>query len=317
MDRTVRVVHKTQEALGICSFELVAADNRPLPSFSAGSHIDVHLDGGLVRQYSLCNFPGERHRYQIAVLLDQNSRGGSRAMHAIEQGQTLLISGPRNHFPLAHEPRHSLLLAGGIGVTPILCMAQQLAASGASFEMHYCTRSTERTAFAERIRRSSFAGRVHLYHDEGRGQRKLALQPLLANASQESDLYVCGPTGFMDWVLGTARAAGWQEDRLHWEYFAATPVATSDDMPFEVQIASTGTLIPVAADQTVIAALAAAGISVPVSCEQGVCGTCVTGVIEGLPDHRDMYLTSEEQAAGSMFLPCCSRSKTPRLVLDL
>jgi vanillate O-demethylase ferredoxin subunit len=196
-------------------------------------------------------------------------------------------------------------------------MAERLASTGSPFELHYCTRSAERTAFVERIGHSSFAGRAHVHHDEGPGQRRLALDKVLADCPGNTHLYVCGPSGFMDWVLDTAIGSGWREDQLHREYFAATPVAADGDRAFEVQIASTGAVIPVPADRSVVASLAEAGISVPVSCEQGVCGTCLVRVLEGTPDHRDVYLTHEEQAQGSMFLPCCSRSNTPRLVLDL
>jgi vanillate monooxygenase ferredoxin subunit len=315
--RRVRIARKTVEALDVCSFELVDAGGGALPPFSAGSHIDVQLGHGLVRQYSLCNDPRETHRYLIAVLRDPNSRGGSLEMHALEAGQTLAISDPKNHFVLAHDVRHSLLLAGGIGITPILCMAERLANVGASFELHYCTRSAERTAFIERIRGSAFAEHAHFHHDDGPTEQKLDARVAIGAPKDDVHLYVCGPTGFMDWVLGTARELGWPEDRLHREYFAAAPIDTRDDGSFEVQIASTGAVIRVAADQSVVAALATAGIDVPTSCEQGVCGTCLTRVLEGTPVHRDMYLTPDEQAKGDQFTPCCSRASSARLVLDL
>ena len=315
--RPVRIAAKIGEARDICSFELVALDGDTLPPFSAGAHIDVHLPAGLVRQYSLCNCPNETHRYQIAVLCDTNSRGGSAAMHALDVGQTLEISAPRNHFPLARDAHHSLLLAGGIGITPLLSMAEHLTSLGASFELHYCTRSADRTAFSRRIHSSPFAADAHVYHDEDLESPKLDLTTVLERASSGTHLYVCGPTGFMDWSLETARTAGWPEERLHREYFAAAPIDTSADGSFDVQIASTGAVIRVKADQTVIAALTAHGVSVPTSCEQGVCGACLTRVLEGIPDHRDMFLTAEEQARGDQFTPCCSRSKSAKIVLDL
>jgi vanillate O-demethylase ferredoxin subunit len=313
----VRIAAKVMEARDICSFDLVALDREPLPQFSAGAHIDVHLPAGLVRQYSLCNNPSETHRYQIAVLRDANSRGGSAAMHALEVGQTLNISAPKNHFPLVHDAPHSVLLAGGIGVTPLLCMAEQLATLGASFELHYCTRSVDHTAFSRRIGSSSFGDRVHAHHDDGPQTQKLDLAAVLASRDNGKHLYVCGPSGFMEWVLESARTAGWPEERLHREYFAAAPVDTSGDGSFEVQIASTGKLIRVEADQTVIEALCAHGIWVPTSCEQGVCGACLTRVLDGTPEHRDMFLTPDEQARGDQFTPCCSRASSATLVLDL
>ena len=315
--RVVTLARKVVEALDICSFELVDVAGAALPSFSAGAHVDVHLPKGLVRQYSLCNDPAETHRYLIAVLLDPASRGGSATMHALTEGQQIRISDPRNHFELADQVPHSLLVAGGIGVTPTLSMAERLANIGASFEMHYCTRSRERTAFAERIAASAFAAQAHLHHDEGPAGRKFDAAAVIARAAPGTHLYVCGPTGFMDWVLSSARAVGWSEDRLHREYFAAAPVDTHLDGAFDVLLASTGQVIRVAADQSVVAALAVCGIEVPTSCEQGVCGTCITRVLDGEPLHRDMYLTPQEQARCDQFTPCCSRSKSARLVLDL
>lgn len=315
--RPVRIARKTVEALDICSFEFVDPQGQALPPFSAGSHVDVHLPGGLIRQYSQCNDPAETHRYVIAVLRDSASHGGSLGMHDLVQNELIQISDPRNHFPLSGEAGHHILLAGGIGVTPILCMAEHLASTGASFEMHYCTRSRERTAFLQRIAGSAFAYRVQFHHDDGLPSQKLDAAALLDSRGQDTHLYVCGPTGFMDWILNTARTAGWPEGRLHREYFAAAPVDTSQDSSFEIQIASTGEVITVAANQSVVAALSAHGFELAVSCEEGICGTCITRVIEGLPDHRDMFLTPAEQAKGDHFTPCCSRAKSSRLVLDL
>jgi len=315
--RRVRIARKTAEALDIYSFELVAEDGSALPPFAAGSHIDVHLAPGLVRQYSLCNDPGETNRYQIAVLRDTKSRGGSVAMHALAVGQGLEISDPKNHFALAHGARHSVLLAGGIGITPILCMAQRLAQLGEVFDLHYCSRSPQRTAFVDRLKDAHFEGRVHFHHDDGAAAQKLDAASVIGAPAADKHLYVCGPTGFMDAMLATARAASWPEERLHREYFAAAAVDARGDGSFEVQIASSGAVIPVAAEQTVVAALAACGIEVPTSCEQGVCGTCLTRVLSGTPDHRDMYLTPAEQSTGDQFTPCCSRAKSARLVLDL
>jgi vanillate monooxygenase ferredoxin subunit len=315
--RSVRITRKTTEAVDICSFELADPEGRALPPFAAGSHIDVHLPGGLVRQYSLANDPRDTHRYLIAVLRDTNSRGGSVGMHALQPGALIGISDPKNHFALAHDAQHSVLIAGGIGITPILCMAERLAQVGASFQLHYCTRSVERTAFVERMRGSAFAKQVQFHHDDGPAEQKLDARAAIGAPRDGVHLYVCGPTGFMDWVLGAARELGWPDDRLHREYFAAAATKPDDDGAFEVQVASSGAVIRVAPDQSVVAALAAAGIEVAVSCEQGVCGTCLTRVLEGTPDHRDMYLTPDEQAKCDQFTPCCSRAKTPRLVLDL
>lgn len=318
----VRVVRKALEAADIATLELASVDEvrQPLPAFSAGSHVDVHLPNGLVRQYSLCNSPADSHRYQIGVLREARSRGGSAAVHEqIEVGSVLEIGQPRNHFPLAADARHSILLAGGIGVTPILCMAERLTTIGASFELHYCTRSVERTAFLSRIRTSAFGSRVSFHRDDGDEGQKLPLLELLDTNRRLPDvhLYVCGPQGFMDWVLRAARETEWPASQLHHEYFGADVPRSEGDLDFDVRIASSGQVIRVRKDQSIVQALAAQGVEVETSCEQGVCGTCLTRVVQGVPDHRDHYLTPQEQVANDQFLPCCSRSKSPVLVLDL
>jgi vanillate O-demethylase ferredoxin subunit len=310
----VRVARKSREAEAIYSYELVPADGAALPPFAAGAHIDVHLPNGLVRQYSLCNAPGETHRYLIAVLRDADSRGGSQAMHDdVDAGTLLTISAPKNHFPLV-EAERTLLLAGGIGVTPILAMAETLAADGAAFEMHYCARAPERAAFVERIRGAGFAGQVRVHFDT---DRTLDLDSLLAAPEPGTHLYVCGPQGFIDHVLDNAKARGWPAGQLHVEYFGAAAVDTDGDGPFDVRIASSGRVVPIPVGRTVLAVLAEEGVDIPYACEEGVCGTCLTRVLDGVPDHRDRYLTDEERAANDQFTPCCSRARTPLLVLDL
>jgi len=311
----VKVLRRQAQAEGIDSFDLGREDGAPLPAFSAGSHVDVHLPNGLVRQYSLCNDQAETHRYRIAVLRDPASRGGSAAMHEqVREGDLITISEPRNHFPLAHAP-HTLLLAGGIGITPMLCMAQRLNTVSSSFELHYSTRSLSRTAFREEV--AAFGERTRLHLDDGDAAQKLDLPAVLAAQPAGTRLYVCGPTGFIDFVLKTAKAAGWPADHLHLEYFGAAPQDTSGDGAFQVRLASTGKTYTIPADKPVTLALADQGVSIMVSCEQGVCGTCLTRVLEGECDHRDFYLTDEEKSANDQFLPCCSRAKSPLLVLDL
>lgn len=314
----VRVTRKIAEALDICSFELVSASGASLPPFSAGSHIDVQVAPGIVRQYSLCNAPSEQHRYVIGVLRDPNTRGGSAGMHdRVVEGSTIRISEPRNHFQLMHDAKRSVLLAGGIGVTPILCMAERLAIVGAEFEMHYCTRSQDRTAFRERILKSSFRDKVHFHHDDGDPQQKLDLAALMAAPEDHTHLYVCGPGGFLDFVVSTAKAKGWADSNVHFEYFSARIVASDGDDSFDVKIASSGRVVRIAKGCTITKALGDAGVEIPMSCEQGVCGTCLTRVLDGEPDHRDHYLTDAEKLKNDQMLPCCSRSKSAMLVLDL
>lgn len=313
----VRVITKAREAEGIASFELVRADGVPLPPFSAGSHIDVHVPGGMTRQYSLCNDPAEQHRYRIAVLRDPASRGGSASMHdGVEEGDVIQISEPRNHFALQHASR-TLLFAGGIGITPLLCMAQRLALTGADFVLHYCSRSPERTAFHDEIKASTFTDRVYFHFDSGEPAQKLDLNAVLGPPAPGMRLYVCGPFGFIDHVVASAKAKKWASEQIHLEYFSAAPQDSSRDAGFAVKIASTGKTCPVGADESIVEALKRAGIEILTACEQGVCGTCITRVLEGEPDHRDMYFTEEERAKNDQLTPCCSRSRSPLLVLDV
>lgn len=314
----VRVARKTPEAADIALFELVHAEGGGLPAFSAGSHIDVHLPNGLVRQYSLCNDPGENHRYLICVLREAASRGGSAALHEqVKEGDVLAIGAPRNNFPLASGAAHTLLLAGGIGITPMLSMADRLAFTHAAFQLHCCVRTPERAAFRDRIAAASFVDAVHWHFDDGPPDQRLQIDTVLAGAPVGTHLYVCGPAAFIEWALSSARARGWPDSRLHWEFFGSNLVKTVDETGFTVKLAGSGKLVTVAAHQTVVQALADAGIEVAVSCEQGVCGTCLTRVLEGEPDHRDLFLTPAEQARNDQFTPCCSRSKSALLVLDL
>lgn len=312
------VASRTDETSDIVSLELISPTGEDLPAFTAGSHIDVHVPGGPLRQYSLCNDPRECNRYVLGILRDPSSRGGSLGIHtSVQQGDLLQVSEPRNHFALDESAQHSVLLAGGIGVTPILSMARRLSALGHSFEMHYCTRSRANTAFMAQIAESPFAASVQHHFDDGAQQQLLNIPGVFAAPKAGVHVYVCGPGGFMDAVLSTARGAGWQESQLHSEFFSAEVGATDGDSSFELVLAKSGKTVTVGAGVTAVDALAAAGIEVPVSCEQGVCGTCLTTVVEGEPDHRDMYLTPDEQAANKQFLPCCSRSKTPTLIVEL
>jgi ferredoxin-NADP reductase len=314
---TLKLARKKTEASGICSFELVDPNGKPLPAFSAGSHIDLLVKPGMVRQYSLCNDPADTRHYLIGVLQAPDSRGGSLALHALREGDTVEVSAPRNHFPLAHSARRSLLLAGGIGVTPILCMAERLSNAGAMFEMHYCTRSPERTAFMERIGKSQYAAQVHFHFSDGAPEQQFDPARVLGQPDPGTHLYVCGPKGYMDAVIETATRMGWADSQLHREYFGGAVQHRDSDQGFDVKLASTGKIIRVDKDSTVLAALTACGVDVQASCEEGVCGSCLTRVLEGEPEHRDLFLTAQDRARNDTFLPCCSRARGPLLVLDL
>ncbi|WP_084688121.1 PDR/VanB family oxidoreductase [Paraburkholderia oxyphila] len=314
----VVVVRKVMEAEGIVSFELERPDGTRLPAFSPGAHIDVHIPCGLVRQYSLCNPSRDASRYRIAVLRDRNSRGGSEAMHSsVREGDCIRISEPRNCFSLKAGVANNILLAGGIGITPMMSMAYQLADEGSSFDLHYCTRTSSCTAFYDELRRSDFGDNVFLHVDDGTLDQRFDIRSTLMSCSEETHLYVCGPQGFMHAMLGTAREMGWDESRIHFEFFGATVPSEACDSEFEIQIQSSGKIVVVSENQTIASALAEVGIKVPMSCEQGVCGTCRTRVISGTPDHRDVYLTEVEREKNDQIIPCCSRSKSSRIVLDL
>jgi ferredoxin-NADP reductase len=313
----VRIARTSCAATGIRTFELVHPRGAPLPSFSAGSHISVHIRPGLIRQYSLCNDPQETHRYLIGVLRVAASRGGSRAMHDLAEGTLIAISGPRSHFALAREARRTLLLAGGIGVTPILSMAEELSRTGADFEMHYCTHSRERTAFLERIGSSAYSHRVTLHFGDGPKEARLNFHAVLAHPDPGTHLYVCGPKGFMEAACEAARQSGWSAANVHTEYFSGRPQPVEANVAFDIEIASTGKVIRVTREQSALEALRSAGIEVQSSCAEGVCGTCLTRVLAGKVDHRDLFLTAKERSGNDRFLPCCSRCPGGTLVLDL
>lgn len=315
---SVRVSRRWVEAVDVVALELTDPQGAALPSFQAGSHIDVEVLPGLVRQYSLCNDPSERHRYIVGVLRVQQSRGGSAGVHErLQVGTTVRISAPRHQFALSNEATHHVLMAGGIGVTPILAMARSLETAGASFELHYCARSKSRAAFLDALQSTSLADRTHLHFDNEPDTRFNARQ-CLAGQGPGSHAYVCGPSGFMEHVFEAARAAGWPPGNLHREFFSPVqPTAGDGETPFELHLARSGRIVIVPAGATALQALRDAGIDVPSSCESGICGTCLTNVIEGTPDHRDSYLTDQERVAGDCFTPCCSRALGGRLKVDL
>ena len=313
---SARIEAKSEAAEDIRVLDLVSADGASLPTYSAGAHIDLEIRPGLIRQYSLCEAPEGADFYRIAVLKDPSSRGGSIAVHeALTQGQVVRIRTPRNHFELVEGVSESILLAGGIGITPLLSMADHLHAKGEGFHLHYCARSRSKMAFADRLASGAYADRVSLYLDDEPEQPSLDLKQALGQPAAGRQVYVCGPTGFIDWVFKEARALGWPDSQLKREYFSADePVQQDGDESFVVQINSTGARYEVPAGRAITQVLAEQGIEIPVSCQQGVCGTCITKVLQGEPDHRDLVLMGDEM---DEIAPCCSRSKTPVLVLDL
>jgi vanillate O-demethylase ferredoxin subunit len=316
--RPLRVTARRQETGDIVTFDLADPNGADLPAFTAGSHIEIEAAPGLVRQYSLLNDPAERHRYRIGILKDGASRGGSVAMHKIETGDLVRIAGPRNHFALHPGPHETLLLAGGIGITPLLCMAQQLHREARKFTLHYCVRSRAHAAYLDYFESCPFAANVQVHFDDGADAQRLQINSVLGALAPDAHIYVCGPGGFMGWCIDAAAATGIPDERVHREYFkAAAPVAETGDRAFEVKITSTGAVYNVPVNTTILNVLREHGIQLQASCETGVCGTCLTGVRSGVPLHRDLYLTPEERAAGDLILPCCSRASSAMLVLDI
>ena len=316
-DLPVVVTRHARVADDIVHIVLESPAGTPLPAWSAGAHIDLELPNGAVRQYSLLGDPAQVTRYELGVLKEAGGRGGSRSAHDdVRAGMQLRIGAPRNLFAL--QPAHrTLLFAGGIGITPMLAMAQQLAHGQADFTLHYCSRTLARTAFIDRLRDAPWADRVRLHFDDGDPRQKLDTAAVLAAPSPDTRLYVCGPSGFMAHVIDSARAAGWADANIHSESFSGGAAARGGDEAFSVRLARSGGTVEVAAGQTVAAALAAHGVDVALSCEQGICGSCAVRVLDGEPDHRDCFFTDAEHAAGGFFTPCCSRSKSALLVLDL
>jgi ferredoxin-NADP reductase len=310
----LRVRSITYLAEAINGYELVDPRGRDLPRFAAGAHVDLRF-GDFVRQYSLCNDPAERRRYCIAVLREEASRGGSRYVHdTIRIGDLIEVSMPRNNFPLESEAEQHLLIAGGIGIAPIMSMIAELQRRRADFQLHYCARSLARTAFGDDLARIAADGRVHFHYDGGDSARGLDIGALLRDSPQGTHLYYCGPAGLM--AAAAEATKGWPAGTVHCEYFtAAPPASVLDDKPFRVRLAKRGVEYEIPVGQTIVGVLRRHGITVPTSCELGYCGACVTRYLEGEPDHRDQVL--REYGRGRFVLICCARSKTPVLHLDL
>lgn len=310
----LRVRSITYLAEAINGYELVDPRGRDLPRFEAGAHIDLRV-GGFLRQYSLWNDPGERRRYRIAVLRETESRGGSGYLHeSIRVGDLVEVSLPRNDFPVEPSAERHLLIAGGIGIAPIMSMIAELRRRRAEFEVHYCTRSPERTAFRSELAPLAAEGRLRFHHDGGNPARGLDIAAALRDPRPGTHLYYCGPAPLM--AAATEAAREWPPGAVHCEYFTAAPDrAPEEDRPFRVKLARSGGEYEVPVGDTILEVLRRHGIAVRTSCELGYCGTCLTPYLAGEPDHRDQVL--EENGRKRYVLICCSRSKTPVLELDL
>lgn len=317
-------------AVDALAFELRDPHGGMLPAVEAGAHIEVRLPGNLTRHYSLMNTPGERHRYRIAVRLQPDSRGGSRYMHErLRVGDRLAISAPRNNFRLAEVPPLSVLIAGGIGITPLYSMIARLEQLGRDWKLHYAARSAASAPLLEELGQieRQRPGRVHLHFDERHAGRPLDVWAAVAAASGDegTHFYCCGPTPML--AAFEQACASLSSERVHVEYFGPKKIPANQTSAglarppagesFEVALRRSGVTVEVPPQRSILDVLLDAGIDAPFSCGEGFCGSCRTAVIEGQPDHRDTVLDAAERAQGDTMMICCSRSRSPKLVLDL
>jgi len=308
---TLRVSAIRYAANEINVFELRRPDNAMLPAVEPGAHIDVHLPGGIVRQYSLVTAGRDLRAYLIAIKRERTSRGGSSYMHdKLRVGQLLEIGGPRNSFPLDENARHTVLIAGGIGVTAIWAMAQHLERLGRSFEMHYACRERADAAFLDDIEPLAHT-RIHV--DADCSGKPLDVRAIVANAPADAHFYCCGPLPMLDAFEAATSAV--PAGQVHVEYFAPKQMAALDG-GYVVQLHRTGQEFAVPQGMTILRVLRDAGVSAPYSCEEGICGACQVNVVSGVPDHRDSVLSASEQQSGKTMLICCSGSRTERIVID-
>jgi ferredoxin-NADP reductase/fatty acid desaturase len=306
-------------AQGIKSYEFVPLlEGNTLPPYSVGSHIDVYISDKIIRQYSLCDPSTNGDSYRIAVKCDVNGRGGSLALHeTVFPGKTLKISKPRNNFPLNTEAQEYVLIAGGIGITPILSMAYKLHQLGKKFSLTIAARSEKMLAFASTLASSPFADRITYFFDNESTDERFSADAVVGKWFEGKELYMCGPSGFMSSIVSAARENSWPDTFIHSETFVSRNLGQLKNLPFEVKIASSGKVFQVAADEFLIDVLNRNHCGVPCSCTQGICGSCITPVASGEIEHRDAILTDTERAAGDQMCVCVGRARGGRIVLDI
>lgn len=309
---TLRLTAVVRQTRDICSYSLADPDGWELPPFTAGAHVDLHLPGGRVRQYSLCGDPADRHVYEIAVRREDQGRGGSLHLHReARAGDLFGASLPRNHFPIANAEHH-VLIAGGIGITPFLSMIAELEASGRSWELHYACRSPQAQAFRERLASRAASGRVHSYFSQGHPSGRLNVGDLFRRLPEGAAAYCCGPARLIHAARKAAREHGAAE-RLHDEFFGLPD--TTAGTAYVAVLARSGKVVSVSSDQTLLQALRLADVELPSSCEGGVCLECKVRFLEGNPVHRDLTMKPADRA--SHLTPCVSGCAGERIVLDL
>ncbi|WP_250516308.1 PDR/VanB family oxidoreductase [Caballeronia sp. INDeC2] len=312
---TLRVTEKREIAEDIFLFELRDEDGGTLPPFTAGAHVLVQTPAGIARRYSLCNAPAERDRYVIAVKRDTAGGGGSLSMaRDVHEGSMLSVTPPLNYFPLADDASRYLLIAGGIGITPVRAMMAELAARNAPFDVIYCTRAPVSTAFLGEFNAGEFASKIRVHHDFGDRAQSIAIEPLVAERKGNTHVYCCGPRPLMQAVRDAT--SHWPSSAVHFEDFGTSAHEnTTGDKAFTVRLARSGGCVSVAPGETILDALRANGIETPSSCEAGTCGSCRTRLLAGEADHRDFVLDDDEQETEIMI--CVSRARSSELVLDI
>ncbi|MFB6675393.1 PDR/VanB family oxidoreductase [Streptomyces sp. NPDC056390] len=313
---TVTVSDITAETSAVKSFRLRRSDGRPFAPYEPGAHVDVVGPSGVTRQYSLCGHPDDTDSYVIAVKREDPSRGGSVALHdEVRPGDELAIGEPRNLFRLEPAAERHVLVAAGIGVTPLLSMAHRLRREGAPFRLHYFASSREKAPFVEFLEGAGFAADVVFHFGIERSEQPEALAHVLSEATDGTHVYTCGPKEFMQRVVDAA-SGSLPQDHVHIEHFQPLEPASAAGEAFEVEL-DTGEVFHVPVGCSIVDVLADGGIEVDTSCREGICGTCVLTVLDGEPEHRDNCLSRKEKAAGDQIATCVSRARSPRLVLEL
>lgn len=293
---------------------LRTTDGSALPAYAPGAHVELHVPGPrpLRRAYSLVTPCDGGDRIEIAVQLEAEGSGGSRWVHGLAEGEVIDASAPKNLFPLIDAAESHLLLAGGIGITPILCMARALAAAGQRYALHYAARERDRAAYCAEVEALEHA---RCWFDGGDPARGMPLAEVIGAPAAGRHLYVCGPKGFIAAVLDTGRRLGWADANLHCELFTGA-LDEAGDRPFTVELATSGITLDVPVGKTVMDVMEDAGLDPMFDCRRGECGLCTARVLDGEADHRDICLSARERAEGG-FCTCVSRARSARLVLEL
>ena len=311
---TLRVTRLTWEADGVVGLTLSAPAGVVLPAWEPGAHVDMRQPSGLTRQYSLCGDPRDRRHYTIAVRLEADSRGGSTEIHSTPLiGRQLVVTAVRNRFPLVEAPEY-LLIAGGIGITPLLPMAAALADRHAHWSAVYCGRGTHTMAFRDDL---AALGAHRVRFVDTTTEPRPDLKEMIAGLGPGGAVYCCGPASLIDSVTEICEADGIRCEREH--FGAATPQPGDRDRDdiVDLELRQSGLSITVGPETTLLQAIRDAGVEIASDCEEGYCGTCETAVLDGVPDHRDVVLSKAEHAAGRTIMPCVSRACGGKLVLDL